>query len=262
MMGTSSKGCLVLRYLNIRLLGLLVSLLIFTYSSTADAYSLYSSKWPQPSTTFYVDIPGAGGLWNEAFESAMHSWGVDTSFSFMIVRDAFEDPCDIREGRNGVAFGATNCGDAWGGTTLAITQSWFIGSTTTQTDIVFNSNESWNVYSTPWQSSPWYGVNDFQRVAVHELGHALGLGHEDSGVPTIMRTFAGDIIIPQQDDINGVGALYGFPVKDTDGDGVADSADNCPVTFNDNQADIDGDGIGDVCQVKAMPWLMLLLKND
>ena len=34
---------------------------------------------------------------------------------------------------------------------------------------------------------------------------------------------------------------------DTDGDGVADSADNCPATANANQLDTDGDGIGDAC---------------
>jgi hypothetical protein len=32
-----------------------------------------------------------------------------------------------------------------------------------------------------------------------------------------------------------------------DGDGVADAFDNCPLTPNPNQADLDGDGLGDVC---------------
>lgn len=34
---------------------------------------------------------------------------------------------------------------------------------------------------------------------------------------------------------------------DTDGDGIADSADNCPSTANRNQDDVDGDGVGDAC---------------
>ena len=34
---------------------------------------------------------------------------------------------------------------------------------------------------------------------------------------------------------------------DADGDNVTDSRDNCPSTFNPDQADTDGDGIGDVC---------------
>ncbi len=232
---------------NIRLLSGLLSFMVIICSSSADAYQLLSSKWPQPTTTFYVNMAGADGQWNEAFESAMSYWGVDTSFSFTIVREVFEDPCDAWDGKNGVAFGATFCGDAWGGTTLAITQSWSSAGTTTQTDIIFNSNESWNVYSTPWHSSPWYGVSDFKRVAVHELGHALGLGHEDSGIATIMQTYAGDTIIPQQDDIDGVIALYGVPIADADGDGVPDSSDNCPTIVNGTQDDLDSDNIGNAC---------------
>lgn len=192
---------------NMRFISSLLLLLTFIFVSPANAYQLEGYKWPQPTTTFYVDIPGADGLWNNSFENAMYYWSVDTVFKYKIVRGVYEDPCDPYEGRNGVDFGSTHCGDAWGGTTLAVTDWRYIKSTSTiiQADIVFNSNLSWNVYSTSWRS----GVNDFQRVAVHELGHALGLAHEYSGVPTIMGTHAGDITIPQQDDVNGVTVLYG-----------------------------------------------------
>jgi outer membrane protein assembly factor BamB len=40
--------------------------------------------------------------------------------------------------------------------------------------------------------------------------------------------------------------LY-FTANDEDGDGTADDADNCPLTFNPDQKDLDKDGIGDVC---------------
>ncbi len=35
--------------------------------------------------------------------------------------------------------------------------------------------------------------------------------------------------------------------QDSDGDGIADTADNCPFYANANQLDTDGDGVGDVC---------------
>ena len=39
--------------------------------------------------------------------------------------------------------------------------------------------------------------------------------------------------------------LYSNP--DTDGDGIADGADNCPIVANANQTNTDGDGMGDAC---------------
>jgi hypothetical protein len=172
---------------------------------TAHAYQLKDLKWPDPFTTFHVDIPGADGLWDEAFEGAMYEWSAATVFQYYIVRGSYSDPCNPYDDRNGVRFHNTNCGDAWGSTTLAVCNYWYVGSTLVEADIVFNSNKNWNVYWTPWRSD----VADFRRVAVHELGHALGLGHEDSGVPAIMGTYAGDITTPQNDDIAGVAALYG-----------------------------------------------------
>ncbi len=45
----------------------------------------------------------------------------------------------------------------------------------------------------------------------------------------------------------------GDPPADTDGDGVADTLDNCVDDPNPDQADTDGDGFGDVCDVTADP---------
>jgi Thrombospondin type 3 repeat len=51
---------------------------------------------------------------------------------------------------------------------------------------------------------------------------------------------------PSQADADGDGQGDACD-PDDDGDGVADGADNCPTTSNPNQADADGDGQGDAC---------------
>ena len=42
--------------------------------------------------------------------------------------------------------------------------------------------------------------------------------------------------------------------EDTDGDGLLDSQDNCIFVANSNQADLDRDGIGDVCDKRPRWW--------
>ncbi len=54
--------------------------------------------------------------------------------------------------------------------------------------------------------------------------------------------------VPNSDqaDINGDG--MGDVCQDSDGDGVFDADDNCPATPNPDQVDCDGNGVGDVCE--------------
>lgn len=47
--------------------------------------------------------------------------------------------------------------------------------------------------------------------------------------------------------LNWTLTICGVSKPDVDKDGIEDSVDNCPVTYNPTQKDIDGDGIGDAC---------------
>jgi poly(3-hydroxybutyrate) depolymerase len=46
---------------------------------------------------------------------------------------------------------------------------------------------------------------------------------------------------------------YTLPMADQDDDGIPDVADNCPAVFNPDQADADGDCVGDVCEGTSPP---------
>ena len=52
--------------------------------------------------------------------------------------------------------------------------------------------------------------------------------------------------------------IVGFDLlTDTDGDGVRDTEDNCPVTPNPGQEDSDGDGVGDACEtIPPVSWVI------
>ncbi|MFA7386793.1 MAG: matrixin family metalloprotease, partial [Thiohalobacteraceae bacterium] len=179
----------------------LLTMFLALAAQPVQAYQTWNSKWPQPQTTFYVNIPGENGAWNSAFEAAMNSWA-PSGFRFSVVRSS-SDPCNTSDRRNGVRFHTSVCGSAFGSTTLAVTRSWRTGAKTVETDIVFNSNRNWSLYGGARQSAI-----DFQRVAVHELGHALGLNHEHDA-PAIMAPSVGNVRTPQADDLAGVRALYG-----------------------------------------------------
>jgi hypothetical protein len=204
------------------LLSLIVIFVIF-FSTPAGTYVTEGNKWPKARTMFHVDIPGAGGLWDDAFEEAMYRWNDATNFKYSIVRDSYGDPCrdpNVSGAMNGVAFSDSICGVAWSDQTIAISITWIINNTNeiVQTGVVFNGDEDWDIYSGPWWRDPYFEINDFRRVAVHELGHGLGLDHEDS-VTAIMQSLAGDIEYPTADDIAGVNSLYPVSADNNSGGG-------------------------------------------
>jgi len=181
-----------------------------TLPSTVTAFTLSGVKWPQPSTTFRVDIPG----FDAAFADAVNRWNTATPyFQFSVVNSSF-DPCsnpNITSPGNGAKFDTTDCGTAWGASTLAVTTTWASNGVIVQSGIVFNSTKTWSIYSGPYQTGSNVGIQDFTRVAVHELGHTMGLAHENSA-PSIMAAViavGSTIEVPQQDDKEAVQALYG-----------------------------------------------------
>ena len=201
-------------------------ILVIFLPVAALAFNLDGNRWPDGEATFFVDIPGmapSGIPWSEGFEDALAQWSGVTEFSFLI-NPSYVDPCEgfsADEGNagfpngngdsiNGTDFKDDVCGNEFGQSVLAITLSIaFPGnlgfSLIDQTDIIFNNAFSWDIYTGPRRSEV-----DFRRVALHELGHSLGLGHENSE-QAMMTPSIGDLDTLQADDVAGVNSLYGGP---------------------------------------------------
>ncbi len=62
-----------------------------------------------------------------------------------------------------------------------------------------------------------------------------------------------DILVRNPDGSGSIGRAAFAYSSDTDGDGVADPGDNCPEIANPDQADMDFDGIGNVCDPNTGP---------
>ncbi len=198
-----------------RTLGLLsAAALVAATSQTADGFATLGSTWANGTVTMNLQLTGGSGLadgsasFNAVVSSAMSTWNQSLSrVQLAAGSGAARGDGDLV---NQVFFDSTYYGTSFGSDTLAITTRWTLsGTQRVEADIVFNTGFTFDSYRGPIRSS---GVWDIRRVALHELGHALGLDHPDErgqSVNAIMNSILGSLETLTADDIAGVQSLYG-----------------------------------------------------
>lgn len=110
---------------------------------------------------------------------------------------------------------------------------------------------------------------DLLTVAAHEIGHTLGFDHSKDRNALMYPSYSGPHRSLGQDDIAGAQAVYGAHAqapsapqtpspkatqpttadKDSDGDGLSDSAERLVTGTDPKNPDSDGDGLGDGVEV-------------
>ncbi|GAB5561852.1 MAG: hypothetical protein SynsKO_34990 [Synoicihabitans sp.] len=155
-----------------------------------------------------------GTTLSESFFEALRDWNAHLG-------NVQFDGVGVPVGRYSISNGISEVAmdDSIGGlefdsNTLAVTVSFRGGDLTNYrkfSDIIFNSAWEWDSYRGPLREAI-----DIRRVALHELGHVLGLDHPDEADPVqsvlaVMNSSVGDVDGLRQDDIDGGHYLYGPP---------------------------------------------------
>ena len=180
--------------------------LVALLTQPAFAYSVEGPTWQNGTTAFNSFLSNGPLTFSTDIALSIVAWNQVSAFKFVDTGNS-ADPCNDN-GPNGAAFGTNDCGSAFGSGVLAVTTYTNTGRKSfIHAGIVFNSNVAFSSYDGPMR-----GNVDFKRVALHELGHVLGMDHEmDPTIPAIMAPNVSDIYQLQADDIAGAQFLYGAP---------------------------------------------------
>jgi hypothetical protein len=164
--------------------------------SMAYDFSLEGAKWGSPelgtaggTVTWAVD-DSISRAELQSINAAFAEWSEVANIQFQQVASTAESDIDFA---NSALDGAGNV--------LGVTGFSYTGGQLQSADIKFDSGDN-------------LSGSDFSLVAIHEIGHAIGLGHYNDD-DAVMNSFANfDLTGLEQSDIDGIVALYGANTTD------------------------------------------------
>ena len=139
---------------------------------TTSCYKLMGVKWGTLPVSYYINPANPSGLSEDfvatTFKASAETW--DSSTSAELFNDAYAIDYSalygVQDYRNSIQFGSYP--DAG---VIAVTSVWYtrVGKRIVEFDMLFNTQYVWGDSSVDSQAM------DFQNIATHELGHAVGL---------------------------------------------------------------------------------------
>ena len=191
-----------------------IPFLLMSFTLNVNSYEFTGRKWIGGKATIYASIPGisdSGIAWNTALLNATLEWNQKTAFNFTLL-PIYRDPC-VADGLNSIKFTSDLCGQRFNDATLAVTVLKYkeqeLGpDAISEADIFVRDDISFDIFDGDlMQAGATEPRVDFKRTILHELGHVIGLDHEESKV-AIMQPEISDIFSLQPDDIIGANKLY------------------------------------------------------
>lgn len=171
----------------------------------AGEYKISGGKWSSLSISYKfingtVDL--AGGKEREIFKRALKTWADEIPFQFTEVKGSSAAIMNVLW-----AKGHHGDDNAFDGPGKVLAHAFYpppVNGSSIAGDVHFDDD-------TKWGTSHGSGKTDLLTVAIHEIGHALGIKHSDVKSAIMFPTYSGENRRLDYDDVAAIKKIYGKP---------------------------------------------------